>query len=428
MFLKEKRDRTIEGRACTYGRKQRETAVPGAATPPTVALEPVLITATIDAYEERDVAIVDAPGAFLSANMDEEVIMTIRGRLAELMMKAAPNIYRKYITLDVNNQPILYVKLQKALYGCLRSALLFYEKLIGDLRSQGFEINQYDPCVANKMINGEQFTPTWHVDDIKNSHKDSNEVTKIIEWLKGIYGDNMHVSRGLVHEYLGMKLDYKVKGEVKITMVDYLKGVIGDFPEVIDGTAPTAASEHLFDVRPDEERVLLEEERARAFHHAVAQLIFVSSRACKDIQLAVSFLTTRVKQPDEDNWNKLKWLLKYIHGKIFMPLILRADNLSIIKWWVVASYATHGDCQGHTGAMMSLGRGSIIGMSKKQKLNTKSSTECELVGVDDASPQMLWTRYFIEGQGYNVEASILNQDNLSATAREKQKSIEQQEN
>jgi hypothetical protein len=53
-------------------------------------------------------------------------------------------------------------------------------------------------------------------------------------------------------------------------------------------------------------------------------------------------------------------------------------------------------------------------MSKKQKLNTKRSTECELVGVDDASPQMLWTRYFIEGQGYRVEALILKQDNLSA--------------
>jgi hypothetical protein len=68
---------------------------------------------------------------------------------------------------------------------------------------------------------------------------------------------------------------------------------------------------------------------------------------------------------------------------------------------------------------MSLGRGSIIGMSKKQKLNTKSSTECELLGVDDASPQMLWTRYFIEGQGYGVEASILKQDNLSAILLEK---------
>jgi hypothetical protein len=335
------------------------------------------------------------------------------------MVKAAPNIYIKYIALDANNQPILYVKLQKALYGCLRSALLFYEKLVRDLKLQVFKINQYDPCVANKLVNGEQFTLTWHVDDIKMSHNDSNEVTKVIEWLKGIYGDNMHVSRKLVHEYLGMTLDYTVKGEVKITMVDFLEGVIGDFPGVIDGTAPTAASETFFNVRPVEERVILEEERARAFHHAVSQLLFESSRASKDIHLAVSFLTTRVKQPDEDDWNKLKRLLKYIRGTIYMPLILRANSLSIIKWWVDASYATHGDCRGHTGAMISLGRGSIIGMSKKQKLNTKSSTECELVGVDDASPQMLWTRYFIEGQGYSIEASILNQDNLSAILLEK---------
>jgi hypothetical protein len=60
---------------------------------------------------------VDVPDAFLSADMDEEVILTIRGLLAELMVKSVPNIYRKYIALDANNQPILYVKLQKAMYG-----------------------------------------------------------------------------------------------------------------------------------------------------------------------------------------------------------------------------------------------------------------------------------------------------------------------
>jgi hypothetical protein len=81
-----------------------------------------------------------------------------------------------------------------------------------------------------------------------------------------------------------------------------------------------------------------------------------------------------------------------------MPLIFRVYSLNIIKWWVDASYATHGDCRGHTSTTMSLGRGPMIGMSKKQKLNTKSSTECELIGVDDASPQMLWTPYFVEEQ------------------------------
>jgi hypothetical protein len=105
---------------------------------------------------------------------------------------------------------------------------------VGDLKSQGLELNPYDSCVANKVIKGGQFTLTWQVDDIKMTHKDSNRVRKVNDWLKGIYGDNMHISRGLVHEYLGTTLDYTVKGEVKITMVDYLKGVIGDFPEVID--------------------------------------------------------------------------------------------------------------------------------------------------------------------------------------------------
>jgi hypothetical protein len=149
--LKEKRGGIVKGQSCADGRKKRETAVPGEVTSPIVSLTVVLMTATIDAYEERDVAIVDVPGAFLSANMDEEFLMTIHGRLAELMAKAATNIYRKYITINANNQPILYVKLEKALHGCLRSALLFYEKLVGDLKSQGFELNPYDPCMAKKI-------------------------------------------------------------------------------------------------------------------------------------------------------------------------------------------------------------------------------------------------------------------------------------
>jgi hypothetical protein len=81
MFLKEKRDGTIKGRACADRRKQRDTAVPRAATSPTVSVESVMITATIDAHEGRDVAVVDVQGAFPSADMDEYVLMTIKGRL-----------------------------------------------------------------------------------------------------------------------------------------------------------------------------------------------------------------------------------------------------------------------------------------------------------------------------------------------------------
>jgi hypothetical protein len=224
----------------------------------------------------------------------------------------------------------------------------------------------------------------------------------------------MCVSRGKKHDYLGMELDYSVPGEVKVAMVDYRKRVITEFPEIISGGATSLAADRLFTVRPEGEIKPLEEKRAIAFHHCVVQLLFASARARKDIQPAVAFLTTRVRNPDEDDWLKLKRLPRYIRIIIHTPLILRAESLNMIKWWVDASFATHDNCRGHTGATMSLGKGPVIGMSKKQKINTKSSTEAELVGADDAIPHIMWTRYFLEGKGYNVEECILNQDNTSA--------------
>ena len=102
-----------------------------------------------------------------------------------------------------------------------------------------------------------------------------------------------------------------------------------------------------------------------------------------------------------------------------MPLILHADNVNLIKWWVDAAYATHDDMWGHTGATMSLGHSSVLSMSKKQKLNMKSSTESELIGADNVFPQMLWTKYVLDSQGYDIEDNIMYQDNLSPKLLEK---------
>ena len=97
-----------------------------------------------------------------------------------------------------------------------------------------------------------------------------------------------------------------------------------------------------------------------------------------------------------------------------MTLKLRADNLQIDKRYVDASFAVHPDYRSHTSAVMTLGEGSIIAMSKKQKLNTRSSTEGELVGADDAATMILWTGLFMEQQGYPLDKNILFQDNKSA--------------
>ena len=66
-------------------------------------------------------------------------------------------------------------------------------------------------------------------------------------------------------------------------------------------------------IRDESKARKLKEAQALAFHHTVAQLLFMATRARRDIQTAVAFLTTRVKNPDEDNWGKLKRVLKYLN-------------------------------------------------------------------------------------------------------------------
>ena len=149
-----------------------------------------------------------------------------------------------------------------------------------------------------------------------------------------------------------------------------------------------------------------------AFHHAIAQLLFLSAHVRRDIQPAVAFLTTRVKAPDEDDWGKVKRVLAYLKGTLHMPLVLSADSLTLSRWWVdvAYAYAVHHNCKGHTGAGMSFGQGMAMSYSWKQKMMTKSSMEAELVGVDDSLlGYIFWAHYFMEEPGYDMDASILYQ-------------------
>ena len=113
-----------------------------------MATDSIFITGAIDAHEGRDTATCDLPGTFLHTVTDEKVIMVLRGELCEMMVKVDPKLYRKYVTSDKRGKPVLYVQLYKSLYGLMRSALLFYRKLRGELEAYGFTINPYDPCVA----------------------------------------------------------------------------------------------------------------------------------------------------------------------------------------------------------------------------------------------------------------------------------------
>jgi hypothetical protein len=306
------------------------------------------------------------------------------------------------------------VRVLRAIYGMLEAALLWYKKLRRELEEAGFVFNPYDPCVANRDREGAQHTLLFHVDDLKSSHRDSKVNDQFNKWLNHKYGKHGKVKlhRGKIHDYLGMELDYSEVNKVKIGMIKYVKNMLEDFPEKLKDKTP--AGDDLFKKGQGK---MLETERAEGYHTmVVAKGLFLCKRSRPDIQPTIAVLCTRVKEPNEaDWWGKLVRMMRYLNGTTKLRLTLSAGNLHCIKWYMDASFAVHPDFKSHAGATMSFedGKGAVQSISRKQKLNTRSSTESELVGVDNISVMILWTKLFMEAQGYEIDKNILFQDNKS---------------
>ncbi len=113
-----------------------------------------------------------------------------------------------------------------------------------------------------------------------------------------------------------------------------------------------------------------------------------------------------MRAPDRDDWEKLRHLVEYLRKDHARALVLGAKNNGLLMWYVDASFSVHPNMRGHTGGGLTMGREFPISMSTKQKLNTRSSTESELVGIDDMMPIILWTRYFLLSPGYGVVVNL----------------------
>mmetsp|Transcript_13911 Transcript_13911/g.26194 ORF Transcript_13911/g.26194 Transcript_13911/m.26194 type:complete len:735 (+) Transcript_13911:3-2207(+) len=413
--MQEKRDHTPEDpnlryRACANGSKQRGCYAKEETTSPALSPDSNMLTMMNDAMEGRDVAIADVVAAYLNALMDEFVAMKITGREAELVCELNPE-WKEHLRYGKRGTAVLYVVLKKALYGCVKSALLWYTLYRETLEGLGFVVNPYDQCVANATINGSTCTICWYVDDNKISHIDPAVVTDIIGKIEAKFG-KMKVSRGKEHDFLGMKIKFNENRTVSIDMCEYVKGAIDGFSEAITKSASTPATRYLFDIRDDAKA--LDKDRGDIFHSTVAKLLYICKRCRLDIQNAVAFLTTRVSKPDEDDWKKLKRVLQYLKGTINDKLVLGGKDIGKMKSFVDASFAVHHDMKSHTGGGISWGIGILLSMCQKQKLNSKSSTEAEVIGVSDFISNMIWARMFLEKQGYTIDENILYQDNQSA--------------
>jgi hypothetical protein len=293
MFLKQKREGKIKGRTMAGGNNQRDYISKEDASSPTVAMESVLLSCIIDAEEERDIAVVDIPNAFVQTRVENEKDMAfikIQDILVDIMVEIAPDVYKCYISKDTKGSKQLLVQCQNALYGIMVASLLYYRKFVKSLTDIDFVINPYAPCVANKMIEGDQMTICFHVDDCKISHCKTKVMDSIIEYLRqeyeSIFEDGsgaMTVSRGNIHKYLGMTLDYSIRGQVKITMFNYVDEILTAFDKAEPkggGTKTSASPGSLFKL--DESCEKIKQDKVVEFHDPVAKTLYSTKRARQD--------------------------------------------------------------------------------------------------------------------------------------------------
>jgi hypothetical protein len=303
---------------------------------PTLSSDALFLSILIDAHEDRDVGTADVHGAYLHAYMKKFISMRFVGWAVDLLCDVNPE-YEKFVVYE-RKVKVLYVRCNKAIYGCVVSGVLWYELFTETLEKHGFTTNPYNFCVANAIIDGTQCTIGWYVDDTKISHVKPAVVTRIINILEDRSG-KMTVTRGHAHTFLGMNIKYLGNGTASIHMPSYIREAIDESGLDVTKNALSPCANSLLHVDPDSPPLPFA--KARRFHSVVAKLIYLGTRARTDILLALSFLCGRVTCPTEEDEKKLKRLLCYLNGTISLPLIIGADSLSQFATWVDASFAVH---------------------------------------------------------------------------------------
>jgi hypothetical protein len=307
----------------------------------------------------------------------------------------------------------LFVELDKAMYGCIESAKLWFEHLRGVLvNDMGFVQNACDGCTFNKTDDqGIQVTVILHVDDMKITCANKITLDAVLLSLCSRFKETKS-HYGPCVPFLGMDFDYTIPGEVRITMAGMEADILAT--SGVNGVAVTPATEALFEVDTEKQPVE-EQDEQDWFRSNVAKLLYLGKRARPEILTATTFLATRAAKADTDDMGKLRRVIRYLRGSAGRGIRLRPGALGVnVRAYVDAAYGVHVDGKSHTGVSIVIGEaGPIFVRSSKQPIVAKSSTEAELIATSDSANQVFHVRNFIISQGYGDKPATIFQDNMS---------------
>lgn len=414
MFLKEKLDYNglfskLKARLVAGGDGQDKSLYIDLCSP-TVSAESVMMVMAIASAEDRFAATCDVTGAFLEAEMPEtdEVIMRLDAILTTILIGLCPEA-----APFVDTNGVLHVKLKRALYGCIQSSKLWYDKLCQVLSEYGFKCNDYDPCVFNKIDeeSGKQITVCFHVDDLLITCGDKLAIDNLELYLKKRFNEVTFV-HGSKHSYLSMNMT-KEDDHWRIDMHNFISKCIDGKNCSTGATSP--ALDDLFEI--SEDSATLDDDAKKLFHTDVARLLYLAKRARMDILTAVSHLCSRVRDPTEEDQKKLNRVFMYLFSTKDHVMKFKIGCIVDIIAYIDASFGIHMDGSSRTGVVLYMVGVVIAAWTCKQKIVTKSATESEIVGLSDGCTMVLWAREWLIAQGYtNLGPTMVYQDNQGVLA------------
>jgi hypothetical protein len=204
-----------------------------------------------------------------------------------------------------------------------------------------------------------------------------------------------------------------------VDMTDYIDDMVTEFfdkhPDEFKKNAKYPWDDKLFSVNPNSPSVDMK--KAEVLHTMTAKALFAGKRSRQDMVPVISFLTTRAQKPTVQDWTKLVKMMRFPYATKGDKPRFQIDRMNVIRWYLDASFAVHPDMRSHTGATMTLGKGCQQPFSTKHKTNSISSTEAELISIDDIIAKVIRTKNFLEAQGYGIQENILYRDNMSSMKR-----------
>lgn len=412
LFCKEKKDATgkvikFKSRFTAGGHRQNpDNYLHEETSSYTPAVSSIFVVTAIAAYEKRKVKTLDFTAAYLNAQMKKKVFMKINKTITNFLLELKGD-WSPFV--DIKGE--LTVRLKKALYGCLESAVLWYEKLVSFMKSIGFNVSGYDKCVLFKIYDdGTHFLVIIYVDDLFMTCIVEKYIDELVDLIRNEFKE-VTVNNESIFTYLGMLFNFSIPGKALISMPNFTRDIL----ELCDvqGTKPTPANDKFLD--EDNSKILNLVEQ-KSFHSIVAKLLFMAKRTRPDILFFISHAATKINKATEKDRDNLQRALMYLNGTVELGLVFESPDYTSpeITAYADASFNCHVDSKSHSGVCIMLGSACVHAISTKQKIVTKSTSEAELVAADAGAAAAISIKNLINSIGYTLTPPTLFQDNKSA--------------